>query len=219
MEGDYGPAPQIKPFVKKNPELDTLDDYSGTFPNEYWEKWTKSLPTGKAVSWINMSKLSEIAKQIGYESEKLDLLRKWCEEGAKLGVTKPDARLPSEGKNSKQAFIYGDRVSDSLQSGIKKGYIYGPIRREELSSFGILNPKFLPLSCRLKPNGTARLIIDASSPHFDFYNQPPPGTPRAVNWGIDIRNYPSRMSTFRDINEILMEAGAGSRFMKLDWTR
>ena len=146
---DYGPPPIMKEFTKKNPELETLEDYSINFSEEYWSKWTKVLPTGKANSWINVEEMEKIAEEIGYRDPKLDRAGTWLREGVLLGCNDPDARLRTEGKNSSLAHKLGVRVSDSLQSAIKQGYICGPLTMEELEAVKIYDPKIIPLSCRL----------------------------------------------------------------------
>ena len=56
-----------------------------------------------------------------------DRLRK----GAEMGC-KGEGWWAAEGKNNPMAYIHGKRMAYSLQYYIKDGYLYGPLRKEEL---------------------------------------------------------------------------------------
>ena len=218
-DSGYGPVHSTKVFKKKHPKLETLASYKGTFPKSYWSKWTKRLPGKEPTSWINVEKMMELAEKHGVNSPELHKAAEWCSKGAKLGCNNPDARLQTTGKNSPMAEKYGERVSDSLQQGIVDGTIIGPCTVKELEEGGVIEPKVLPLSTRIKPNGVARLIIDGSHPHYrkDELDKLPAGTPISMNAGINKKEYPAQMSTFRDVNQALMRAGQGAIFAKIDW--
>ena len=209
----------LKEFKKKNPNIPTLKSYEGEFPEEFWSKWIKKLPPDQHESWINREKLREIAERNNYKSIHLTKTLSWLEEGARLGCNNPDARLShEEGPTSHMAFKYGEQVTDSLQEGIKNGTIIGPFTLEELEAVGIIDPKVIPLSARLKPNNTVRLILDGSYPHYRKDKMPPKGTPISMNAGINKKDWPSKMSTFRDVNEVLWSIGYGAEFAKVDWS-
>ena len=80
--------------------------------------------------------------------------------GSDIGV-QGEGQWPSVCKNNDSVYEFGDRVADSLETGVKDGILYGPLRREELP----WEPKISPMTVRLKPNGNARIIIDLSHPH------------------------------------------------------
>ena len=107
----------------------------------------------------------EKAERVGIK-EKLwvkgicDRLRK----GAVLGA-RGEGRWPGTGENSPSAYEHGERMADSLQSYIKEGYLYGPFRREEMP-FQIFEVS--PLTIRPKPDGSVRIIVDMSYPHYKF---------------------------------------------------
>ena len=213
----YGPVHSTKVFKKKHPKLETLATYRGKFPESYWRKWVKRLPGEKPTSWIDVEKMKELAKKHGVDSPELHKAIVWCSQGAKLGCNEEDARLQTIGKNSPMAELYGERVSDSLQQGIIDGTIIGPCTLQELEEGGVLAPKILPLSTRLKPNAVARLIIDGSHPHYRKDEKLPKGTPKSLNAGINKKEYPAIMATFREVNEALMRAGREAIFAKIDW--
>ena len=216
-EEDYGPQHTTKSFKKKHPKLETLASYKGSFSSQYWSKWTKRLPGPRATSWIKVEKMKELAKKHEIDSPELHKAIEWCSEGARLGCNDPNARKQTKGKNSPMAILYGERVSDSLQQGIVEGTIIGPCTMQELEEGGVVTPKILPLSTRLKPNAVARLIINGSYPHYRRDQKLPEGTPISMNAGINKKEFPAIMSTFRDVNEALMRAGRGAIFAKVDW--
>ena len=186
---DWGPEHETKEFKKKNPKLETLSSYKGKFKESYWKNWTKKVPTPDQVpsSWIDADKLEKVAKELNYTSQDLEKTLHWCRNGVDIGCKEPRARLPTPSKNSPTAYEYGVRVSDSLQSAILEGTILGPMTMDELTQHGILDPKILPLAVRLKPNAKARLIINASYPHFTKYELEKLPEVISVNDGIDIR--------------------------------
>jgi hypothetical protein len=65
------------------------------------------------------------------------------------------------GKNNSSVYTFGERVADSLQTAVRDGILYGPLRRDELP----WEPKISPMTARLKPNCNARIIINLSHPH------------------------------------------------------
>ena len=88
---------------------------------------------------------------------KLDHVCNMLEHGAKLGV-EAEGRWPSFEPNSKSIMEYGDRVADSLQTGILDGYIAGPFTKEEVDKIWPEGYKVSPIMVRLKPTGQARII-------------------------------------------------------------
>ena len=53
------------------------------------------------------------------------------------------------------------RVADAIQTGVKDGTLYGPMKLEELP----WKPKISPMTVRLKLNGNVCIILDLSAPH------------------------------------------------------
>ena len=153
----------MKTFIPKNKEIPVLKSYGGTLPDSYWAHWTKrSFETvAPATSWVDPRKLRNLARRIGYKSNRLTRVLKQLSEGAKIGC-KGDARLPTKMPNSKSALVYGERVADSLQDWIKEGIAFGPLLPEEMpwTDYSVN-----PILVRLKPNGKARIIVNMSSPY------------------------------------------------------
>ena len=63
-------------------------------------------------------------------------------------------------------------MADSLQHGIKEGFLAGPCLPEEVVK--VLGPDYTinPLGVKFKPNGKLRMIIDASAPYDDDQSVP-----------------------------------------------
>ena len=108
--------------------------------------------------------------------------------------------------------MYGSRVADALQTGIKEGIIYGPMKKEDLP----WDPKVSPMTVQLKPNGSARIIMDLSAPHGPTLGE---GEACSPNMG---------MENFEEFEEVVMagerkwrkcmyQAGRPCSMFKADW--
>ena len=96
----------------------------------------------------------------------MDKVRYICgflKEGASLGV-QGEGQWPSAGKNNSLVLDFDARVADSLQGGIEDGYLCGPLTKEEVDMIWPEGVKISPMMVRLKPNGSARIIMDMSWP-------------------------------------------------------
>ena len=105
-------------------------------------------------------------------------------------------------------YEFGARVADALQTGVKEGIMYGPLKREELPWV----PKVSPMTVRLKPNGNARIIMYLSAPHGPKLGQ---GEACSPNEGMKEYNEfePVTMAWRRCMHR----AGRPSWFCKADW--
>ena len=141
-----------KEFSKTNGNLPTLDSYKGKLPDEYWQTWEKKSydDLQPIKSWISPDKLIEVATNLGYSGEEpgLQLAVERLANGADIGC-KGDGRLPTSQKNSASATEYGVRVADSLQTWIREGLCFGPLKIDEMpwTEFTIS-----PITVKLKPN-------------------------------------------------------------------
>ena len=79
------------------------------------------------------------------------------EHGAYL-VYRDPARQPTRSKNSKSALEFGPQVTDAVADW--KGYCYGPIPESMVPK----EAKVSGIMCREKPNRSARVILNLSSP-------------------------------------------------------
>ena len=81
------------------------------------------------------------------------------EHGADM-VVMGELRLPSSERNNPSVYE-GGRVADAIQTGVKDGILYRPLKWEELP----WKCKVSPMTVRLKPNGNTRIIMDLSAPY------------------------------------------------------
>ena len=142
-------------FNPKNPELEILGDYTGTFSESYWESWTKTPLVLTPASWINSQELVKVAQECGYaEMRHVRRLASMLVEGVSIG-SKGAARLPAQGQNLKSAYELGHLVMDSLASWTKNGTVFGPLDAKEMP----MELRISPISCERKPSGAGRVIV------------------------------------------------------------
>ena len=113
-------------------------------------------------SMINDRKVREVADRLELiEKSKVDNICTMLREGANIGV-EGEGRWPSWGRNNPTVYQFGEWVADSLQTAVKYGIMYGPLKREDLPWKDF---KVSPMTVRLKPNSRARITMDLSYPH------------------------------------------------------
>jgi len=201
-----------KPFLRKCPEVPLRQDYRGTFEPDFWANWGYSPLEMQPKSWINHGNLLRLAEVLGFWD--MEWVRKVCQdlkEGYDIGV-RGAARLPSHGENHQSVYEYGSRVADTLCSWVRQGLVAGPLDREELPA----NIKVSPMSCALKPNGSARVCVNMSWPHLvapDLEGS----VPCSQNAGVDIEQYPTKMVTSRDLLMRIVSVGPSVYMAKIDW--
>ena len=126
--------PPSKEFKAKNTNLLVLKEYPVgiDYGQDYWSRWIKRDYIPKNGSMVDHNMVRRVAQDLNYKDlTKLDHVCNMLEHGAKLGV-EAEGRWPSFEPNSKSIMEYGDRVADSLQTGILDGYIAGPFSKEEV---------------------------------------------------------------------------------------
>ena len=112
-------------------------------------------------------------------------------------------RIQSRSTNAPSAYDFGDRVSDSLCKMMKDGYIMGPFAEHSLP---LKQSRFSGLMVKLKPDGSARMILNLSK-----------GDPVSVNEGINSSDYPAIMSSTLEFVRVLNRSGKGALLTKVDW--
>ena len=144
--------PALKVFSPVNTNLPVLEEYEGTLSDEYWGSWTCNPYREEKGSFINHEEVRKVAEEMEFgEKRKVEEIAVMLEHGANIGV-EGEGRWPSQEANNASVYQYGGRVADALQTGVKDGILYGPLKREELP----WDPKISPMTVRLKPNGSAR---------------------------------------------------------------
>ena len=202
--------PPMKEFKAKM-GLQKLQDYKKPPLANFWSSWPKrtfeqALPS---KSWVNSGRLRELAMKYQYSDwARLERVCHRLDHGANIGCN-GRARLPTIGTNAISAYTFGDRVCDTLAKMIKDGIMVGPLDEEEIPWEGIT---ISPIMVRLKPNGTARLIINLSHPNLDE-------GPTGINSGIDAKEFPATMSSTAKFVESLFKVGRNALICKSDWNQ
>ena len=112
--------------------------------------------------------------------------------GANIGVEQ-EFRVASNSTNTPISLEYGDKVSDSLSKMMRDGYLMGPFSDNQLP---FMENRFSGLMVKLKPDGSARMILNLSK-----------GNPNLVNEGINSKNYPTVMSSTLEFVRVLNRCG------------
>ena len=115
---------------------------------------------------------------------------------------------PSTSSNAPSAYKYGERVTDSIATGIKKGIMMGPMTKEEIPFSPDLGVKVNGIMANVRENGDVRVILNLSR-----------GSPFCVNEGMSNEDrFEVAMSNTTMWLRSLYKAGRGSFFCKLDWS-
>jgi hypothetical protein len=129
--------PPLKKFTPDNTNLKVLESYGKVLDDEYWSVWEKNLYKKEKGSLIDHRKVGELASKLDMvEESKVETIQDMLENGANLGI-EGEGRWASMGDNNPTVYEFGDHVADSLQTAVKQGIMYGPMRREELPWVGV----------------------------------------------------------------------------------
>ena len=190
-----------KQFKSKN-GLPKLGDYRETPDGEFWTQFPVNL-VYKKDALISAIKLRRLAEQCGFaDKAALDTVCKDLSTGAEIGCT-GQCRRATRSDNSASSLAAGEQVTDAIASGVKKGFIFGPVELSEIP----LNAKVNGIMCRPKPDGSVRVILNMSAPKGC-----------SVNDGIDADLFPAKMSSTQKWLAVLNKAGHGCYIMKMDWS-
>ena len=197
--------------------LPKLETYRGAFPDEYWSlwpvvTWDQVLPP---VSWVDGAALLRMARKARYgDEERLQRVVKRLEAGADIGC-RGRGRLSTEKPNAESAYLHGDKVADAVRSWVEDQLVLGPMRKEDVPEGSTISP----ILVSIKDNGSARIILNFSSPHDKvnvpdgFYKETDPGS---INSGINAKDFPAKMSSVRKFVRSLLMVGHGAYIIKLD---
>ena len=120
MRKNIPDKPEDKVFKAKNPEIGVLENYEGSFPDSYWEKWTKRELSDKPESWVKPGILATLAEEVNIDQDWIDITCSRLANGADIGC-RGMGREPTREKNSPSAAAEGERLADTLQSWVKSG--------------------------------------------------------------------------------------------------
>ena len=211
VEQTKKPTPELPPLKEFKPKLGLpkLLSYKIIPKANYWKSWPKKtfeqvLPS---KSWVSSEKLRELACKYNLTDwARLERVVERLEYGADIGCH-GRGRLPTMSGNAPTTFEYGERVADSLAEWIQDGIMVGPLDEEEIPWEDITVSGMM---VRLKPNGKARIIVNLSAPK----NEEGPGS---VNCGINVEDFPARMSSTAKFVKALFRVGRNAFISKSDW--
>ena len=195
--------PPIKPkkvFKPKHP-LPELHSYAGKANRDFWKEFPSN-QKWPGSSLIDADALEELGASLGLLDDRFRTVLNDIRYGADIGC-RGEARLPTRSKNSPSALEFGAQVSDAIADWVVKGFAHGPVRPQDLPK----SAKVSGMMCKLKPNGSVRIIQNLSAPKL-----------RSVNDGINKKDFPAQMSSTRLFILALIRAGRGALMVKIDWS-
>jgi len=197
------PDPLLPPLKKFTPKftLPAVTNYRTTANATFWNSFPENkIITG--VSPISATRLRSWSNAVGCsDKERFEKVCKNIENGANIGC-KGRFRDPSTSTNAPSAYQFGAEVTDAIAGWVDQKIAAGPFDPKLRPK----NAKVSGIMCRIKPNGTARVILNLSAP-----------VGNAVNEGIDGDLFPAVMSSTSKWLEILDKAGRNCLIMKVDW--
>ena len=195
------PAMKPKKVFKPKHPLPELPSYTGKANQDFWDAFPSN-HKWPGTSLMNADALEELGVSLGLLDERFQTVLSDIRYGATLGC-RGEARLPSRSKNSPSAHEFGAQVTDAIADWIVKGFAHGPVSPRDLPS----SAKVAGMMCRLKPNGSVRIIQNLSSPKG-----------RSVNDGIDKKEFPALMSSTKLFLVVINKGGRGALMVKIDWS-
>jgi len=194
--------PVQKKFTPKF-DLPKLTNYRTDPGDEFWQKMPDNRG-GVGKSLINHIKLESMARCLDLDLDsvpQLPLVIEDLKNGAKLGC-RGEARAGSYSTNADSCYEFGEEITDSIATMLKRNIAAGPFRKEEVPREAKING----MMCRIKPNGACRIILNLSAPLGS-----------SVNDGIDTAEFPAKMSSTSKWLACLNRAGRGCLMTKMDW--
>jgi len=200
---DYPEEIEKQPYVKKNPEVKTLENYREDPGEEFWEKFPKTELPKKAQTKINVEKLEEYITKIEGKITVTELRRaKKVLGDLRNGASAYQMKElpPVKAKNAESSFENGEMLTDQVAYMVKKGYVAGPFKHPPLAGF-----RENPLAAVIR-NGKARPVLNMSGPVGKSFND-----------NVDKTKLEKiRMATAKSFSYGLRRAGKNAIFSKFD---
>ena len=190
-----------KIFVPKFPGIPKVGCYKRIEDKGFWEAFPQNLkcPADPGVDWRALKGLCDA---MGVDmDQKTKRVIGWVRDGARIGC-EGRFRSASSSSNAKGAYECGPQVTDAIAAWISQGYAFGPVDEGEVPAGAKING----ILTRQKPNGSVRIILNLSAPKG-----------MSVNDGIDVEQFPAKMSSTEQWLRVLNRAGRGCWLTKTDW--
>ena len=187
----------------KNPELPVLDSYNGVANESFWEKFPKKdLPllaeTKVNVTSLKKKILSAKNKMSRTEFNRAKRLLRNLQHGAESFQRSP--LPPISTRNAASTSTYGQILTDTIATWVKKGFIAGPFDTPPVPGFRVN-----PLGVVVR-NGKARPILNMSGPVGASFNDNV----------AEEKMERLHMGTAKEFSFLLRDAGVGAKFSKFD---
>jgi hypothetical protein len=199
------PSLPLKKVFRGKYNIGELENYRQEPEADYWDKWPK-LSYKEAMqlkSDIDVGKLEHLAEETEFPyPDLLEVIIQDVQSGASIGVIQ-GSDVPTDSSNAPSAFVCGAQISDTICKMISDGFVMGPFSEDDLP---YVENRFSGVMAKIKPNNTARMILNLSK-----------GFPHSVNSGIDGSEFPTLMSSTTEFIRILFRCGKGAEMTKADW--
>ena len=191
-------------WAKKNEEIPTLGNYTGKADEKFWDKFPKCELPKKVKTDINISELEKRVMKASRKLSKTQMKRaKRCIYNLRNGANscQKSPELPAiYTKNAKSAFLYGEGVTDSIVTFVKKGFVSGPFNHPPLKKFRVNPLMAIPQGPKCRP------VLNVSLP-----------AGKSFNHNVDERKMEKvNMSSARKVGYTIMEAGKHAFIAKID---
>ena len=193
----------IKTPETKNPEIPVLDCYEGVAGEEFWACFPKrELPT-RAETRVNTTTLKRKIlaakdKMSKSEHKRAKRVLKSLQHGAES--FQKSELPPVNTKNAASTSQYGECLTDTIATWVKKGFVAGPFDAPPMPGFRVN-----PLGVVVR-NGKARPILNMSGPIGASFND-----------NVEVNKMERlHMGTAREFSMLLRDAGTGAKFSKFD---
>jgi len=189
--------------AKANPEIPTLDSYSGSAPESFWEKFPKTGLPSQIQTKINTEVLDEkieavkskmLPHQFARAKKALNFLRYGAPAYQKISL--PGCKV----SNTPSTAEYGADVADTIASWVKKGFASGPFSEPPLDKFRV--------NCLMAVNqgSKVRPILNISLPENCSFND-----------NVDEFELEKvKMCSAKSFSHAILAAGKGAKMYKTD---
>lgn len=194
---------QPKPFIKKYPEIPTLDCYKKPPRQSFWNHFPKNNDKQVMYTPVNGNLLRQYVlvhrnRWIYKQKKVADIAVRNITQGTKVKLTKP--LPPMQSKNANSAFRNGEFMTDQLAGWVKNKFVAGPFHSPPIQDLRV--NMLMSKTEKLK----VRPILNLSAPKGNAFNE-----------AIDKATIPKlTMSAPSLFGQMLLQAGKKATFAKID---
>ena len=153
---------------QKNPEVPLLADYKSEPKPEFWEHFPNSKGFFKTGSAINYRRFRRYVNRcwVGWNIHQRAVAKRALKNIRRGAYTQLTKVLKSQRcKNAKLAEVFGEQMTDTLASWVKKGFVAGPFDRWPLKNFRVNLLMAVAQPTKIRP------IMNLSAPTGSSFNE------------------------------------------------